>query len=206
MQFSISAFTLHPTFLSRPTINPNPLYSSDPSSYSFDLNENDDSSTPISSETLDYWSTDTSSPSGISSQTLSQISLDYNFPLTYLADVCVRFGADPPINPDDVLGELIDGEKCFAVLESLGSLDGSEVEGEYEDYDLVGLAEEWGVEVGEVFEGCVREGVGLPFGVRTFIRREEADIVKDILMSSPDRDIGDTSVTERSPVDEFFNA
>mmetsp|Transcript_28692 Transcript_28692/g.54173 ORF Transcript_28692/g.54173 Transcript_28692/m.54173 type:complete len:160 (+) Transcript_28692:164-643(+) len=113
-------------------------FDSSPSSFDSSF---DPSATPISSETLDYWSTDTSSPSGISSQTLSDISLDYSFPLSYLADVVVRFGATPPISPDSILGELIDAEKCFAVLEALGSLDGSEVEEEYEDYDVVGLAE-----------------------------------------------------------------
>ncbi|GMH81863.1 hypothetical protein TrST_g8354 [Triparma strigata] len=156
-------------------------FDSDPSSFSTFDPDFDPEPTPISSETLDYWSTDTSSPSGISSQTLSEISLDYSFPLSYLADVVVRFGATPPISPDSILGELIDAEKCFAVLEALGSLDGSEVEEEYEDYDVVGLAESWGREVGELFEVCVREGVGLPFGVRTFIRREEAEIVKEVL-------------------------
>ena len=39
---------------------------------------------------MDYWGTDTASTEGITSSTLPAIAEDYNFPLSYLADVCLR--------------------------------------------------------------------------------------------------------------------
>ena len=92
-----------------------------------------------------------------------------------------RFGATPPISLDAKLGSLIDGEQAFALLESLTTLDPADVEAEYVDYTVSELSEIWDVPLGDVFEACVGEGVGMPFGVRTFMRVEEGEKVKEVL-------------------------
>jgi len=69
----------------------------------------------------------------VSSSTLQEICDDYSLPIAYLADVCCTFGASPPIQSSSKLGDLINGEQCFALIEAINSVDPMEISAEYFD-------------------------------------------------------------------------
>ena len=100
------------------------------------------------------------SSSSIADSTLSDIANDYHFPIDYLAHAVCSWGADPPIDVEDRLGDLVNGEQCFALLEAVTTLDPAEVDEAFAAQNVAELAKAWGAEPGVVFEACVREGLG----------------------------------------------
>jgi hypothetical protein len=110
--------------------------------------------------------------------TLREISLDYQVPICYLADVLCTWGIPPPIDPHHtLLGDLVTGEQAFAILEALHTLDMSSLYDRYSDMDLVTLCYEYDVPLQDGFELAVKEGWNLPFGVKTFLRREQEEVL-----------------------------
>ena len=107
--------------------------------------------------------------------TLKEISLDYQVPICYLADVLVGWGVPPPIDPNILLGDMVTGEQAFAILEAIHTLDVGALNDRYSNFDLMGLCNEYEIELKDAFELAVKEGWNLPFGVRTFLRVEQEE-------------------------------
>ena len=91
---------------------------------------------------------------------MSDIASDFHFPIDYLAHAVCSWGADPPIDVEDRLGDLVNGEQCFALLEAITTLDPAEVDEAFCALNVAELSKSWGVEPVVVFEACVREGLG----------------------------------------------
>ena len=108
---------------------------------------------------------------------MADIASDYHFPIDYIAHAVCSWGADPPIDVENRLGDLVNSEQCFALLEAITTLDPAEVDEAFSELNVAELSSSWGVEPGVVFEACVREGMELPFGVRTRIKEEDVDNV-----------------------------
>mmetsp|Transcript_8957 Transcript_8957/g.18089 ORF Transcript_8957/g.18089 Transcript_8957/m.18089 type:complete len:203 (-) Transcript_8957:23-631(-) len=119
-----------------------------------------------------------SSSSSISDSTLAEIASDYHFPIDYIAHAVCSWGADPPVDVEDKLGDLVNGEQCFALLEAITTLDPAEVDEAFCAQNISELSSSWGVETGVVFEACVREGLELPFGIRTRLKEEDVESVQ----------------------------
>eukprot|EP00551_Chaetoceros_affinis_P011525 CAMPEP_0203685646 /NCGR_PEP_ID=MMETSP0090-20130426/48655_1 /ASSEMBLY_ACC=CAM_ASM_001088 /TAXON_ID=426623 /ORGANISM="Chaetoceros affinis, Strain CCMP159" /LENGTH=237 /DNA_ID=CAMNT_0050554849 /DNA_START=227 /DNA_END=940 /DNA_ORIENTATION=- len=113
--------------------------------------------------------------------TLKEISLDYQVPICYLADVLCGWGVAPPIDPNALLGDMVTGEQAFAILEAIHTLDVGSLNDRYADYDLATLCNEYDIELSDGFELAMKEGWNLPFGVRTFLRVEQEDHLIDKL-------------------------
>mmetsp|Transcript_21271 Transcript_21271/g.26155 ORF Transcript_21271/g.26155 Transcript_21271/m.26155 type:complete len:173 (-) Transcript_21271:108-626(-) len=107
--------------------------------------------------------------------TLREISLDYQIPICYLADVLCGWGVPPPIDPSGLLGDMITGEQAFAILEAIHTLDVGSLNDRYAEFDLVTLCSEYDIELTKAFELAMKEGWNLPFGVRTFLRVEQEE-------------------------------
>jgi hypothetical protein len=107
--------------------------------------------------------------------TLKEIALDHQIPICYLADVLCGWGVPPPINPNDLLGDMVTGEQAFAILEAIHTLDMGSLNDRYADYDLATLCNEYDIDLTDGFELVMKEGWNLPFGVRTFLRVEQEE-------------------------------
>jgi hypothetical protein len=107
--------------------------------------------------------------------TLREISMDYQVPICYLADVLCGWGVPPPIEPNTILGDMITGEQAFAILEAIHTLDVGSLNDRYADFDLATLCFEYDIELSDGFELAMKEGWNLPFGVRTFLRVEQEE-------------------------------
>ena len=191
----VSPFAALPTF-ARPPVSPSqhPLHPSSSSSFRFivaaaaydDEDGLNAENELISESEFDYFG-DTGKfgeDGSIASSTLGDISFDYNFPLDYIARAVCSWGATPPINSDSRLGDLVNSEQCYALLEAVTTLDPSAVDDAFSDDTIVDLANDWGVDVGVVFEACLTEGVEMPFGVRSRITLEEVEEVRRWCMTS----------------------
>lgn len=107
--------------------------------------------------------------------TLKEISMDYQVPICYLADVLCGWGVPPPIDPNTMLGDMITGEQAFAILEAIHTLDVGSLNDRYSNYDLESLCFEYDIELSDGFELALKEGWNLPFGVKTFLRVEQEE-------------------------------
>jgi len=107
--------------------------------------------------------------------TLREISLDFQVPICYLADVLCSWGVPPPIEPNGILGDMVTGEQAFAILEAIHTLDIGSLNDRYAEFDLVTLCNEYGIELADGFDLALKEGWNLPFGVRTYLRVEQED-------------------------------
>lgn len=105
--------------------------------------------------------------------TLEEICRDYSVPICYLADVLASWGVPIPINPKNMLGDLVTGEQAFAVLEAVNSLDVAELHDRYSDVTLETLCLEWDIALSDAFQLAMKEGWNLPFGVQTFLRTDQ---------------------------------
>ena len=123
----------------------------------------------------------TSTLASFSRSTIDAISLDYAFPSTYVTDILLRFGATPPLSPNDIIGDLINSEQCFALLEALTSLDPADIDDCYHDDSLEEIAQYYDRDLGEVFEAAVKIEAGLPMGVKTRLRNEEVNELFEVL-------------------------
>lgn len=111
--------------------------------------------------------------------TLREISLDFQVPICYLADVLCGWGVPPPIDPNGILGDMVTGEQAFAILEAIHTLDVGSLNDRYAEFDLVTLCNEYGIELADGFDLALKEGWNLPFGVRTYLRVEQEDYLID---------------------------
>ena len=111
----------------------------------------------------------------LSDSTLEEIAHDYSVPICYIADVLCTWGVQPPINVQEVLGNLLTGEHAFSLLEAVNSLDVAALHDRYSNTNLLQLCYEWDIDIQEGFEMCMREKWNLPFGVQTCLRVEQED-------------------------------
>ena len=105
--------------------------------------------------------------------TVADVAADYRFPASYVAESIASFGVAPPILDSARVGDLLDADQCFALLEAVTSLDAAEVEDAYVAYDLRAIAGFLGADLADVFALCVDRGFALPHGVETQLRREQ---------------------------------
>jgi hypothetical protein len=101
------------------------------------------------------------------------------------------WGVDVPININDRLGDLVTGEQAFALVEAINTLDVGALHDRYSDQNLLQLCTEWDIDMKEAFEFAMKEGWGLPFGVRTHLRVEQEDELLRVfspLYQDPDDD------------------
>lgn len=120
--------------------------------------------------------------------TLREIATDYSVPICYLADVLCLWGVPVPIQVDDRLGDLVTGEKAFALLEAVNSLDMAALHDRYSNTNLLQLCYEWDIPIQKAFEMAMKEGWSLPFGVHTCLRVEQEDELIRVLAQDLIRD------------------
>jgi len=109
--------------------------------------------------------------------TLREISSDFQMPVCYLADVLCGWGVPVPIDIDSRLGDMVTGEMAFSLVEAVHTLDVGDVNDRYSNFDLMGLCFEYDMDIKAALDFCVREGWKLPFGVRTYLRSEQEDLL-----------------------------
>lgn len=116
---------------------------------------------------------------------VADVANDYRFPISYVADAIIGFGVPPPILDSAKIGELLDADQAFALLEAVNSLDAAEVEDEYVAFDLAKCADLLETDLAEVFALCVERGFGLPHGVETQLRRDQYEALRTALGFQP---------------------
>jgi len=114
-------------------------------------------------------------PGFLGDSSLKEISRDFQVPVCYLADVLCTWGVPVPINVDDRLGDMVTGEMAFALAEAVHTLDVGEIYDSYSSFDLLGLCNEYSVELKDAFDFCIKENWNLPFGVKTHLRVDQED-------------------------------
>mmetsp|Transcript_30869 Transcript_30869/g.66851 ORF Transcript_30869/g.66851 Transcript_30869/m.66851 type:complete len:83 (+) Transcript_30869:3-251(+) len=70
---------------------------------------------------------------------------------------------------------MVTGEMAFALAEAVHTLDVGEIYDSYSSFDLLGLCNEYSVELKDAFDFCIKENWNLPFGVKTHLRVDQED-------------------------------
>ena len=136
-----------------------------------DDDDDDESSLTFSNEAV----TLSGEGNAFGDSTVADVAADYRFPISYVADAIIGFGVPPPIPDAAKIGELLNADQAFALLEAVTSLDAAEVEDEYVAFDLAKCASLLEAPLPDVFAACIDKGFGLPHGVETQLRRDQYD-------------------------------
>ncbi len=112
---------------------------------------------------------------------LKEISMEYGFPMDCFLDVLCRWGVEPPIHEETKLGDLVNGEQAFSLLEMMTSVDVAAVQDTYVGETIGEIAEELGVPLSSVFLVCARRRMNLSLGVDTRLTRTEYKILYEEL-------------------------
>lgn len=116
----------------------------------------------------------------ISQFTLREISESYGFSLDYLGDYVTQLGNEPPIDIDSRLGDLLNGEQIYTLLEAITSLDPFDSNISYDTVSLADLAEELDSTVEDIIKTCAKESFNLPFGTETYLHNSVVSRIRDI--------------------------
>jgi hypothetical protein len=116
-----------------------------------------------------------------SRSTIASIAEDYNFPLSYIHSSLLKLGCEPPFSSETIIGDIMDSERCFALLEAVTTLDGASLVDKYSVRNLVDLSEDYDVKLSDVLDASVRCGIELPDGVRSYLRNEDWDDIMEEL-------------------------
>jgi len=123
-------------------------------------------------------------PFSISSDSLRDISDAYDFSLSYLGDLVVQMGASTPIDIDIPVSSYLTGEQIYTLLQSVNSLDPSEVGLEYGDsLSARELCEQTGLSPAKMESICSAEGLNLPFGLDSMLH---VSVVERVLAAMND--------------------
>mmetsp|Transcript_17936 Transcript_17936/g.26570 ORF Transcript_17936/g.26570 Transcript_17936/m.26570 type:complete len:277 (-) Transcript_17936:9-839(-) len=134
---------------------------------------------------------------GLGSVKLKDISSDYDFPIEFILDVLCRWGVSPPINEDEKLGSLVNGEQAFAIAEALTSIDPAIIHDFYLNESLEELSEQLDIPLSDIFLVCGKRRFSLPLGAETHLTMSDYNtLLKDLGM-------GDMVEDERK-VDAFM--
>lgn len=114
---------------------------------------------------------------GLCDSTLEDICYDYSFPVEFIVDVLCRWGVTPPIKLEDKLGDLVNGEQAYAVVECLNSVDSAWVHDFYIEDTIEELAWELEVPLSDIFAVCGRQRLNLPMGTDTHLTKPEYRIL-----------------------------
>jgi predicted DNA-binding ribbon-helix-helix protein len=94
-------------------------------------------------------------------------------PISWIGDALCNFGVPPPIQWTARMGDLIDGEQAFEILEAMHGWDHSIMYDMYTWDSLRELAASHELDLGDVLQVCDEEGFALPFGLRSHLRVEQ---------------------------------
>lgn len=116
----------------------------------------------------------------ISQFTLREISESYGFSLDYLGDYVTQLGNEPPIDIDSRLGDLLNGEQIYVLLQAITSLDPFDSNISYDTVSLEDLAVELETTVDNIIKICAKESFNLPFGTETFLHKSVVSRIREI--------------------------
>ena len=122
-------------------------------------------------------------PFSIASDSLRDISDAYDFSLSYLGDLVVQMGAATPVDIDIPVSSYLTGEQIYTLLQSVNSLDPSEVGLEYDTLSAREVCEQTGMTTAKLLRICSTEGLNLPFGLDSVLH---ASVVERILAVADD--------------------
>ena len=118
---------------------------------------------------------------GVAGSTLREVALDYNFPLEFLVNSVCQLGVTPPVDCDKKLSEMLNGERIFALVEAITTLDPAEARDRFTDKSLSDIADEFDVSLARVFELCSELNLDLPMGIRTHLTAAAYNLVVEEL-------------------------
>jgi len=114
---------------------------------------------------------------GAAGCTLKEIAKDYDFPLEFLVNSVCDLGVVPPIDSDKKVSDLLSGERIYALVEALTTIDPAEAYDRFADHNLAEIADYEEVPLTHIFQICAEYGFNLPLGVRTHLKRDEYSIL-----------------------------
>lgn len=105
--------------------------------------------------------------------TVEEVARSYQVPISWVGDALCNFGVVPPIQWTARMGDLIDGEQAFALLEAMHGWDHAIMYDMYTWDSLRELAASHDLPIAKVLQVCDEEGFALPFGLRSHLRVEQ---------------------------------
>lgn len=115
-------------------------------------------------------------PGYLGDSTIREISLDFQCPVCYIADVLCGWGVPPPIDIDGTpVGSLITGEQAYSLVEALNTLDMAKIWERYSDDTIMEICNDFEIDLKDAFEFSIKKKYNLPFGVRTHLRVEQEE-------------------------------
>eukprot|EP00624_Nannochloropsis_granulata_P003434 evm.model.NODE_27316_length_40306_cov_21.155485.10 len=105
--------------------------------------------------------------------TVEEVARSYQVPISWVGDALCNFGVVPPIQWTARMGDLIDGEQAYALLEAMHGWDHAIMYDMYTWDSLRELAASHDLPIAKVLQVCDEEGFALPFGLRSHLRLEQ---------------------------------
>jgi hypothetical protein len=181
------------------SVNPDEFDSSSRKPVTSYTDELSDSSEALEAEIVSYDTYDAFKEDyGVAGSTLREVSLDYNFPLEFLVNSVCQLGVTPPVDCDKKLSEMLNGERIFALVEAVTTLDPAEARDRFTDKSLSDIAYEFDVSLARVFELCGELNLDLPMGIRTHLTAAAYNLIVEELE-------GETGIG-RKPVEVRFDS
>jgi len=105
--------------------------------------------------------------------TVEEVARSYQVPISWVGDALCNFGVVPPIQWTARIGDVIDGDQAFALLEAMHGWDHAIMFDMYTWDSLRELAASHEIPIAKVLQVCDEEGFALPFGLRSHLRVEQ---------------------------------
>lgn len=144
---------------------------------------------------------DTTDPFSIGSDSLLDISEAYDFSLSYLGDFVVQLGAPTPIDIDAPISTYLSGDQIFTLMQSINSLDPSDVGIEYDSLTARELCDESDITTAKMLRICKGEDLNLPFGLETVLH---VSVVERILAVVNDDAYADPIASDSDEDDDDY--
>eukprot|EP01039_Chlorochromonas_danica_P001764 gene1764-1926_t len=117
---------------------------------------------------------DEEDPCAISTMSLREISMSYNFCIDYLGDFACQLGCTSPIDVDSGIGNYMTGDQISQLMEALNSLDPYLCNSEYQS-SLGNISDDLGVSIEELISLCAKQNIPLPYGEETVLHETLVD-------------------------------
>ena len=144
---------------------------------------------------------DMTDPFSIGSDSLRDISEAYDFSLSYLGDFVVQLGAPTPIDIDAPISTYLSGDQIFTLMQSINSLDPSDVGIEYDSLTARELCDESDITTAKMLRICKGEDLNLPFGLETVLH---VSVVERILAVVNDDAYADPIASDSDEDDDDY--
>jgi hypothetical protein len=114
-------------------------------------------------------------PYSIAHQSIYDLTTQYHLCSAYLGDLLCALGCKPPLDKNAPLGNFVNGEQMYSVLEALLTWEPYAINECYQNNDIRKMADDLGVPTEKIVQICNTERINLPFGLSSRLHVANAE-------------------------------